>query len=91
MMGEVQVELECALELQESADAVKQLKELGTSASTSLAPPLPAHDMEDYTYENISFSEINEIICNRYGYSRDSFSTDEAASVDGIASLDQAL
>ncbi|CAN6714655.1 unnamed protein product [Malus baccata var. baccata] len=87
-MGEVQVELECALELQESADAVKQLKELGTSASTSLAP-LPAHDMEDYTYQNISFSEINEIICNRY--SRDSFSTDEAASVDSIASLDQAL
>nr|AEJ72567.1 putative serine/threonine kinase [Malus domestica] len=87
-MGEVQVELECALELQESADAVKQLKELGTSASTSLAP-LPAHDMEDYTYQNISFSEINEIICNRY--SRDSFSTDEAASVDSIASLDRAL
>ncbi|XP_048424448.1 receptor-like protein kinase FERONIA isoform X2 [Pyrus x bretschneideri] len=62
-MGEVQVELECALELQESADAVKQLKELGTSASTSLAPPLPAYDMEDYTYENISFSEINETFC----------------------------
>ncbi|TQD81011.1 hypothetical protein C1H46_033426 [Malus baccata] len=90
-MGEVQVELECALELQESADAVKQLKELGTSASTSPAPPLPANDIEDYTYQNISFSEINEIICNRYWYSRDSFSTDEAASVDGIASLDQAL
>ncbi|KAM0995241.1 hypothetical protein ACFX19_010793 [Malus domestica] len=90
-MGEVQVELECALELQESADAVKQLKELGTSASTSLAPPLPAHDMEDYTYQNTSFSEINDIICNRYRYSRDSFSTDEAASVDSIASLDQAL
>ncbi|XP_068340983.1 receptor-like protein kinase FERONIA [Pyrus communis] len=62
-MGEVLVELECALELQESADAVKQLKELGTSASTSLAPPLPAHDMEAYTYENISFSEINETFC----------------------------
>ncbi|CAN6714652.1 unnamed protein product [Malus baccata var. baccata] len=90
-MGEVQLELECALELQESADAVKQLKELGTSASTSLAPPLPAHDTEDYTYENISFSEINETFCNRYRNSRDSFSTDEAASVDGIASLDQAL
>ncbi|KAM2895669.1 hypothetical protein FF1_010740 [Malus domestica] len=92
-MGEVQVELECALELQESADAVKQLKELGTSASTSLAPPLPAHDMEDYTYQNTSFSEINDIICNRYRYrySRDSFSTDEAASFDSIASLDQAL
>ncbi|CAN6714650.1 unnamed protein product [Malus baccata var. baccata] len=64
-MGEVQVELECALELQESADAIKQLKELGTSASTSLAP-LPAHDMEDYTYQNISFSEINGTFCNRY-------------------------
>ncbi|XP_028946029.1 receptor-like protein kinase FERONIA [Malus domestica] len=89
-MGEVQVELECALELQERADTVKQLNELRTSASTSLAP-LPAHDMEDYTYQNISFSEINEIICNRYRNSRDSFSTDEAASVDGIASLDQAL
>ncbi|XP_048424452.1 receptor-like protein kinase FERONIA [Pyrus x bretschneideri] len=84
-MGEVQVELECALELQESADAVKQLKELGTGASTSLAP-LPAHDMEDYTYENLSFSEINETFCNRY--LRESFSTDEAASVDSIASLD---
>ncbi|KAM1095903.1 hypothetical protein EV1_010769 [Malus domestica] len=90
-MGEVQVELECALELQERADTVKQLNELRTSASTSLAPPLPAHDMEDYTYQNISFSEINEIICNRYRNSRDSFSTDEAASVDGFASLDQAL
>ncbi|KAB2629954.1 receptor-like protein kinase FERONIA [Pyrus ussuriensis x Pyrus communis] len=84
-MGEVQVELECALELQESADAVKQLKEFGTGASTSLVP-LPAHDMEDYTYENISFSEINETFCNMY--LRESFSTDEAASVDSIASLD---
>ncbi|KAM1410342.1 hypothetical protein ACFX2I_010614 [Malus domestica] len=82
-MGEVQVELECALELQERADAVKQLNELRTSASTSLAP-LPAHDMEDYTYENISFSEINETFCILVSF----ISTDEAASVDSIASLD---
>ncbi|XP_008350662.1 receptor-like protein kinase FERONIA [Malus domestica] len=61
-MGEVEVELECALESQESADAIKQLKELGTTASSSLAPrpPAAAHDMEDYTYQDISFSEINE-------------------------------
>ncbi|KAM1223196.1 hypothetical protein TB2_010491 [Malus domestica] len=83
-MGEVQVELECALELQERADAVKHLNELRTSASTSLAPPLPAHDMEDYTYENISFSEINETFCILVSF----ISTDEAASVDSIASLD---
>ncbi|KAM0992456.1 hypothetical protein ACFX13_010864 [Malus domestica] len=66
-MGEAEVELECALELQESADAVKQLKELGTTASSSLAPPPPAaHDMEDYTYQDISFSEINENLSNIY-------------------------
>ncbi|CAN6575329.1 unnamed protein product [Malus baccata var. baccata] len=61
-MGEVEVELECALESQESADAIKQLKELGTTASSSLAPrpPAAAHDMDDYTYQDISFSEINE-------------------------------
>ncbi|KAM1160706.1 hypothetical protein ACFX19_034281 [Malus domestica] len=51
MMGEMEVELECALELQGSADAIKQLKESGTTTTTSLAPPPPpAHDMEDYTY-----------------------------------------
>ncbi|KAM2567761.1 hypothetical protein EV1_010765 [Malus domestica] len=67
-MGEAEVELERALELQESADAVKQLKELGTTASSSLAPPPPpaAHDMEDYTYQDISFSEINENLSNIY-------------------------
>ncbi|XP_048424447.1 receptor-like protein kinase FERONIA [Pyrus x bretschneideri] len=67
-MGEVEVELECALELQESTDAIKQLKELGTTASSSLAPPPPAaaHDMEDYTYQDISFSEINENLPHIY-------------------------
>ncbi|CAN6575331.1 unnamed protein product [Malus baccata var. baccata] len=87
-MGEVQVELECALELQERADTVKQLNELGTTASSSLAPP-PAHDMEDYSYQDISFSEINENLPHIYlrEWPWDSF-TDPACYADGIARVD---
>lgn len=49
-MGEMEVELECALELQGSGDAANQLKESGTTTTTSLAPPPPpVHYMEDYT------------------------------------------
>ncbi|XP_048424450.1 receptor-like protein kinase FERONIA isoform X3 [Pyrus x bretschneideri] len=87
-MGEVQVELEGALELQERADAVKQLNELGTTASSSLASP-PAHDMEDYSYQDISFSEINENLPHMYlrKWPWDLF-TDPACYADGIARVD---
>nr|AEJ72557.1 putative serine/threonine kinase [Malus domestica] len=86
-MGEVQVELECALELQERADAVKQLNELGKTASSSLAPP-PAHDMEDYSYQDISFSEINENLPHIYlrEWPWDSFT--DPACYAGIARVD---
>ncbi|XP_018498797.2 receptor-like protein kinase ANXUR2 [Pyrus x bretschneideri] len=55
-MGEVEVELECALELQESADAEKELR----TPSTSLG--CPADDYA-YHYQGISLSEINDVFC----------------------------
>ncbi|KAM1468669.1 hypothetical protein ACFX2I_033604 [Malus domestica] len=57
-MGEVEVELELALELQERADAGKELR----TTSTPLDQPADCA----YGYEGISVSELNETFSSLY-------------------------